>query len=73
MQPSLYVCACVIGEDAWIKFYVYASMYRCVCMQRVYMYVHVFIGVYAWISLYVYASMYSVSARIEFICMCMCL
>ncbi len=30
--------------------YVYASMYRCVCMQRVYMYVRVFIGVYAWIK-----------------------
>ncbi len=49
-------------------------MYRCVCMQRVYMYVRVFIGVYAWIkficireyvkvclhaaSLYVCASVY---------------
>ncbi len=30
--------------------YVYASMYRCVCMQRVYMYVRVFISVYAWIK-----------------------
>ncbi len=38
--------------------HVYASMYRCVCMQRVSMYVHVFIGEYAWI---------------KFICMCECL
>ncbi len=30
--------------------YVYASMYRCICMQRVYMYVRVFISVYAWIK-----------------------
>ncbi len=30
--------------------YVCASMYRCVCMQRVYMYVRVFIGEYAWIK-----------------------
>ncbi len=30
--------------------YVYARMYRCVCVQRVYMYVRVFIGVYAWIK-----------------------
>ncbi len=28
--------------------YVYVSMYRCVCVQRVCMYVRVFIGVYAW-------------------------
>ncbi len=34
-----------IGVYAWIKFiYVYASMYRCICMQRFYMYVRVFIG-----------------------------
>ncbi len=38
--------------------YVFASVYRCICMDRVYMYVRVFIGVYAWI---------------EFICMCECL
>ncbi len=30
--------------------YVYASMYRCVCAHRVYMYVHVFIGEYVWIK-----------------------
>ncbi len=35
--------------------YVYASMYRCVCRQRVYMYVRVFIGEYA---------------LIKFICIC---
>ncbi len=34
-----------IGVNAWIKFiYVYAGMYRCICMQRFYMYVRVFIG-----------------------------
>ncbi len=38
--------------------YVYVSMYKCICMQRVYMYVRVFLGEYAWIKLYVYASMY---------------
>ncbi len=39
--------------------YVYASMYRCVCMQRVYMYVRVFLWVYMHgSSLYVYASVY---------------
>ncbi len=32
MHGSLYVCA---------------SMYRCICAHRVYMYVRVFIGVYA--------------------------
>ncbi len=38
---------------------VYASMYRCVCMQRVYMYVRVFLWVYMHgSSLYVYASVY---------------
>ncbi len=49
-----------------------ASVYRCICMDQVYMYVRVFIGVYAWIkficvrvfiglhgsSLYVCASVY---------------
>ncbi len=30
--------------------YVYASVYRCICMDQVYMYVRVFIGVYAWIK-----------------------
>ncbi len=30
--------------------YVCVSVYRCVCMDQVYMYVHVFIGVYAWIK-----------------------
>ncbi len=30
--------------------YVYASMYRCICMDQVYMYVRVFIGVSAWIK-----------------------
>ncbi len=44
--------------------YVYASMYRCVCVQRVYMYVLVLLWVYMHgSSLYVYASMYS--------CVCM--
>ncbi len=38
--------------------YVCASVYRCICMDQVYMYVRVCIGV---------------SARIEFICMCECL
>ncbi len=38
--------------------YVCASVYRCICMDQVYMYVHVFIGEYAWI---------------KFICMCECL
>ncbi len=39
--------------------YVYASMYRCVCIQRVYMYVRVFLWVYMHgSSLYVYASVY---------------
>ncbi len=42
MHGSLYVCA---------------SVYRCICMDRVYMFVQVFIGVYAW----------------KFICMCECL
>ncbi len=37
--------------------YVCASVYRCICMDQVYMYVRVFIGVYAWI---------------KFICMCEC-
>ncbi len=53
---------------------VYASVYRCICMDRVYLYMRVFICVYAWIeficiceylyvymhgsSLYVYASVY---------------
>ncbi len=54
--------------------YVYASMYRCVCAHRVYMYVRVFIGVYAWISLYVYASMYRCGLRGSDVrCMCVCL
>ncbi len=30
--------------------YVCVSVYRCVCMDQVYMYVRVFIGVYAWIK-----------------------
>ncbi len=30
--------------------YVCASVYRCVCAHRVYMYVRVFIGEYAWIK-----------------------
>ncbi len=30
--------------------YVCASVYRCICMDQVYMYVRVFIGVYAWIK-----------------------
>ncbi len=38
--------------------YVCVSVYRCICMDQVYMYVRVFIGVYAWI---------------KFICMCECL
>ncbi len=38
--------------------YAGASVYKCICMDRVYMYVRVFLGVYA---------------RIEFICMCECL
>ncbi len=37
--------------------YVCVSVYRCICMDQVYMYVRVFIGVYAWI---------------KFICMCVC-
>ncbi len=28
--------------------YVCASMYRCICMDQVYIYVRVFIGEYAW-------------------------
>ncbi len=36
----------------------YASVYRCVCIDQVYMYMQVFICVYAWI---------------EFICICKCL
>ncbi len=44
----LYVCASVL----WVcmrasSLYVCASVYRCVCMQRVYMYMRVFIGVFA--------------------------
>ncbi len=38
--------------------YVCASVYRCICMDQVYMYTPVCIGVFA---------------RIEFICMCECL
>ncbi len=30
--------------------YVCVSVYRCICMDQVYMYVRVFIGVYAWIK-----------------------
>ncbi len=30
--------------------YVCASVYRCICMDQVYMYKRVFIGVYAWIK-----------------------
>ncbi len=41
-----------------LSLYVCVSVYRCICTDRVYMYVRVFIGVYAWI---------------EFICMCECL
>ncbi len=55
---SLYVCESFIGVYAWIKLYVCVSVYRCICMDQVYMYVRVFIGVYAWI---------------KFICMCECL
>ncbi len=51
MHGSLYICA---------------SVYRCICTDRVYMYV--FIGVYAWKFICI-----GVSARIEFICMCECL
>ncbi len=56
------------------RLYVYASVYMCICMDQVYMYMQVFICVYAWIkficiceclyvymhgsSLYVYASVY---------------
>ncbi len=40
-----------------------ARVYTCICMDRVYMYMRVFIGVYAWIKLYVYASVY--------MCICM--
>ncbi len=43
MHGSLYVCA---------------SVYRCICMDRIYMFVQVFIGVYA---------------CSEFICMCVLL
>ncbi len=62
-----------------LSLYVYAGVYMCICMDRVYMYMRVFIGVYAWIkficickclyvymhesSLYVYASVY--------MCLCM--
>ncbi len=41
-----------------VSLYVYASVYRCICMDQVDMYTRVCIGV---------------SARIEFICMCVCL
>ncbi len=69
--------------------YVYASVYRCICTDRVYMYMRVFIGVYARIeficmfeclyvymhgSSYIYVRMFiGVYARIEFIYMCECL
>ncbi len=51
---SLYVYASVYRCVCMDQVY----MYRCVCMHRVYMYMRVFIGVYAWI---------------EFICICECL
>ncbi len=54
----LYVCASVL----WVcmrasSLYVWASVYRCICMDQVYMYMRVCIGV---------------SAYSEFICMCVC-
>ncbi len=53
--------------------YVCVSVYRCICMDQVYMYVRVFIGVYAWIKLYVCGVFIGVYAWIKFICMCECL
>ncbi len=52
------MCECLYVYMHGSSLYVCASVYRCICMDRVYMYVRVFIGVYAWI---------------EFICMCECL
>ncbi len=53
--------------------YVYASMYRCVCMHRVYMYVQVFIRCICMDQVYMYMRVsIGVSACSEFICMCVC-
>ncbi len=54
----LYVCVCLWVYMHGSSLYVYASVYRCICMRQVYMYKRVFIGVYAWI---------------EFICISECL
>ena len=48
--------------------YVYASMCSCVCMQRVYMYARVCVGVYAWIELIHICECLLVYARVKFIC-----
>ncbi len=64
-----------------LSLYVCASVYRCICIDRVYMYVRVFIGVYASVyrcictdRVYMYVRVFiGVYARIEFICMCECL
>ncbi len=38
--------------------YVCVSVYRCICMDQVYMYKRVFIGVYAWIKFICIWSVY---------------
>ncbi len=56
---SLYVNASVYMCICMDRVYMYMRVFHmCICMGRVYMYMRVFIGVYAWI---------------EFICICECL
>ncbi len=48
---SLYVCASVYRCICMDQVYIYLRViYGCVCVHQVYMYVRVFIGVYAWIT-----------------------
>ncbi len=69
---SLYVYASVIGVYAWIEFICICECLYGLCMDQVYMYMRVFIGVYAWMSLYVYASVY-MCCMDQVICICECL
>ncbi len=43
------ICECLYVYMHGLSLFVYASVYMCIFMDQVYMYMRVFIGVYAWI------------------------